>query len=201
MINLPNFACAACSSPLLTPSAGTALVARLESELASTRAREAEARERAVEEAQKVAGAFPVLSVPGTTPSPTPSPIVAPQAHKVLSLNSKTKKVTISSYSPGSSRPASRGLSEAEVEEELVRIPPPLGADTVYAKRWVGAERPWENLRGEGAMYVPPVRVDGGMQERMEGGRGNRRRRGKGKTAASDLEKENEGRDKTTLSY
>lgn len=170
-------------------------MARLESELASTLSREAEARERAAEEVQKAAGAFPVLSVAGIVP-PTPPPIVAPQAHKVLSLNSKTKKVTISSYSPGSSRPASRGLSEPEADDDLVRIPKPLGADVVvYAKRSVGTERPWENLRVEGAIYVPPARVDGGTPEKTEA-QGSRRRRGKGK--ATVPEKENEGTDITT---
>lgn len=173
IINLPNFACPSCSSPLLKPTATTALIARLESERASTLASEAEARERAAEEAQKAAGAFPALSAAGLASAPTAPPITAPQAHKVLSLNSKTKKVTMSSYSPGSSRPASRGLAcETEVEDEIVRIPQPPGADVVCAKRVVSAERPWENLRGDGAIYVPPARVDSGTQEMTERGQG-----------------------------
>ena len=169
-------------------------MARLESELASTLAREAEARERAAEEAQKASGAFPLLSAAIVSPSPTPPPIVAPQAHKVLSLNSKTKKITISSYSPSSSRPASRGLSEKEVEDEPVRIPRPSGVDVDYVKRRVGAERPWEDLRGAGATYIPPARVDGGTQEKSEGTKGSRRRRGKGKAIATE---KNEGPDVT----
>jgi hypothetical protein len=124
-----------------------------------------------------------MLHVPGASPSPTP-PIVAPpqtQAHKVLSLNSKTKKVTVSSYSPVSSRPASRGPPEMEADREPDRIPPPLGAEVVCAKRRVGVERPWENLSGEPVIYMPPARVDVETQEGVEGGKGNQRRKAKGK--------------------
>jgi len=156
--------------------------------LALTLAREAEARERVAQEAQKAAGAFPVLSVQGITPSPAPPPIVAPQAHKVLSLNSKTKMVTVSSYSPGSSRPVSRGHEETEAEDEPVRVPQPLGADVVYAKRLVSKERPWENFRGERATYIPLARVDDGTQEKMKGEQRSRRRRGKGEAIAPETE-------------
>jgi Putative zinc finger motif, C2HC5-type len=198
VVNLPHFACPSCSQALLTPSDRTGLIARFESELASTLAREAEARKQAEKEAQKAAGAFPVLSVSGMASSLTPPPIAVPEAHKVLSLNSKTKKVIVSSYLPGSSRPASRGLYEAEAEDEVVHVLRPSGADVVYAKGFVSKERPWENLRGEGATYVPPARVDSGPQEKTEGGQGSRKRRGKGKTTAP--EKGNEGPDTTTLS-
>ena len=77
----------------------------------------------------------------------------------------------MSSHSPGSSRPASsRGLSEAEMEDEVVRVPQPPGADVVCAKRLVGMERPWENLRGDGMIYVAPARLDGGTQKRTDEG-------------------------------
>lgn len=164
-INLPNFACPSCHSGLLSASASTTLIARLESELAETLAREAEARKIAAEEAQKAAGAFPVLSAKGVAPSLPPPPLVAPQAHKVLSLNSKTKQVTVSSYSPGPSRPVSRGLPEREAEDEPVRVPPP-SADVIYARKRVSAERPWENLRGEETLYIPPARIDGKTTEK-----------------------------------
>jgi hypothetical protein len=106
--------------------------------------------------------------------------VPSPQAHKVLTLNSKTKKATVSSHPPPS-RPVSRGPSETEANRDPGRVPPPLGAEVVCAKGWVGEERPWENLRAEPVMYVPPARVDVGIQENVEGGDGNQSRRAKGK--------------------
>ncbi|KAJ7686325.1 hypothetical protein B0H17DRAFT_868991, partial [Mycena rosella] len=60
-INLPQYACPHCTTPLLAPAQRTTLVERLETQIAETLAREAAARERAAEEARRAVGAFPTL--------------------------------------------------------------------------------------------------------------------------------------------
>lgn len=118
---------------------------RLQSEIDELARREEEERERA----RKALGAFPALGGGGAgggraTPTPPPS------QHKVLSVNSKTKKVTVSSYTntPVHSRP------ETPAEEEPLRVPPPP-SEVVYAKRKVDPSRPFANYIGEAARYVP----------------------------------------------
>lgn len=144
-------------------------MSRIQAQLDQTIAREVAARERAIEEAKQQAGAFPTLY--GTTP--TAKPIAPqPQTHKVLSLNSKSKKVLLSSYTstPASSRPASRSETEDE-EAAIMRIPPP-STEVNFARGSIDPARPWANLVNENPEYVSPP---------TQGEPTSRRRRRKGK--------------------
>lgn len=158
-LNLPQYACPHCSSALFTPAARAALIVRLEGEIAERLVREAEERERRAEEARVAVGAFP--SLPAKHPNSSATAAVAlggtaEQPRKVLSLDAKTKRVMVSSYSrtsPGPSRPA----SPAEVvEQEPDRLPPPppevVTVGHVNAK--LDPARPWMNLAFPGLCYV-----------------------------------------------
>ncbi|KAJ7911639.1 hypothetical protein B0H13DRAFT_1581078, partial [Mycena leptocephala] len=150
-INLPQYSCPHCFAELLTGTQRDALIARLEEQLAETLTKEALLRERAAEEARRAAGAFPTLrnAVPACTPSPA-----APQTRTVMSLNSKTKKVTVSSFStpsPSPSRPASR----AESIEEPLKVGKPPAQVPFVAVAKQDLLRPWRDLMGGGAEYIP----------------------------------------------
>ncbi|KAJ6474462.1 hypothetical protein C8R47DRAFT_921784, partial [Mycena vitilis] len=149
-VNLPQYACPHCAAGLLTATQREALVARLEAQIAETLTKEALLRERAAEEARRAVGAFPTLR----NAAPTPAPAV-PQTRTVMSLNSKTKKVTVSSFStpsPSPSRPASRAES---VEEEPVRVGRPPAEVPFVAAAKQDPLRPWRDLSGAGATYIP----------------------------------------------
>lgn len=163
---------------------------KLEIQISDTIAREIDQRERAIEAARQQAGAFPILSGASSGSagkSPTSSdaqftPRPSTQTHKVLSLNSKTKKVIVSSYTttPVPSRPVSRAES---VEEEPHRIPPPP-SDVEHVKAVIDESRPWRNLKDLNVNYIPPIRVDDeGTGSRV--GKRSRRNRGKAKENAS----------------
>ncbi|PBK91858.1 hypothetical protein ARMGADRAFT_1166053 [Armillaria gallica] len=140
-LNLPQHACPHCHQP---PPNREALIVRLQGEIDELARKEEEERERA----RKALGAFPALGGGGARGGrATPPP---PSQHKVLSVNSKTKKVTVSSYTstPVHSRP------ETPAEEEPVRVPPPP-SEVVHAKRKVDPSRPFANYVGESARYVP----------------------------------------------
>ncbi|KAJ3893665.1 hypothetical protein GG344DRAFT_42867 [Lentinula edodes] len=168
-VNQPYFACPHCLASLISGNIRDSLVSRIQAQLDQTIAREVAARERAIEEAKQQAGAFPTLY--GTTP--TAKPIAPqPQTHKVLSLNSKSKKVLLSSYTstPASSRPASRSETEDE-EAAIMRIPPP-STEVNFARGSIDPARPWANLVNENPEYVSPP---------TQGEPASRRRRRKGK--------------------
>ncbi|KAK0431965.1 hypothetical protein EV421DRAFT_1911370 [Armillaria borealis] len=139
-LNLPQHACPHCHQP---PPNREALIVRLQGEIDELARREEEERERV----RKAVGAFPALGGGGRA---TPTPPPPPSQHKVLSVNSKTKKVTVSSYTntPVHSRP------ETPAEEEPLRVPPPP-SEMLYAKRKVDPSRPFANYVGEAARYVP----------------------------------------------
>lgn len=153
-INLPYYACPHCSAVLLSDIARSLLSARFDEEISKQVAKEEEERSRVVQQARDAEGAFPVLPGFATSPvlsSGTPSrPTV--QTHKILSLNSKTKKYTVSSYTntPVSSRPVSRAESEVE-EVHRVAAPPP---EINFVKRTPDRNHPWTNMRME-LFYVP----------------------------------------------
>lgn len=169
MLNPPYYACPHCASALSDEREREALVGRLERELAEQQAREETARQRAIEEARAAEGAFPML--PGSQAqiqtSRTPPPTTT---RTVLSLNSGTKRVTVSSYStPTPSRPASRGEDR---EEEEGRVPGPPG-EVSYVKEPLDPSRPWRNVRIGNVMYVP---LPGGTEDTSKQGR--RRKKG-----------------------
>lgn len=152
-INLPYYACPHCSAVLLSDIARSSLSARFDEEISKQVAKEEEERLLVAQQARDAEGAFPVL--PGSTTPPvllgTPSRPTA-QTHKILSLNSKTKKYTVSSYTntPVSSRPASR--AESEVEEIHRVAAPPKEVD--FVKRTPDRNHPWSNMRMK-LVYVP----------------------------------------------
>jgi len=177
-VNLPQFACPHCKSPLLTPSARDSLVATLDSQIAETLAREEESRERALQQAREAAGAFPTLS--GASGPQQPDMLSSHpmnQTHKILSLNSKTKKVTISSYTPPAmSRSSSKEKVKEKQEEEQTRVPAPP-PEVFYAKAGSDPLRPWANLRGPTVTYVPPPKSSASGPSSS----GSRRRKSKAK--------------------
>ncbi|KAJ7149405.1 hypothetical protein C8R43DRAFT_924984 [Mycena crocata] len=181
-VNLPQHSCPHCSASLLTAAQRDALIARLESQIAETLTKEALQRERAAEEARRAVGAFPTLA--GATPSPsrTPPP-AAPQSRTVLSLNSKTKKVTVSSFTstPASSAPPSRAESP---DPEPIRVQAPPAEVPFAAAAKADPLRPWRDLLGEGATYIAAPNLDGDDADAKST---RKRRRGKAKA------KENEG--------
>ncbi|KAK0207332.1 hypothetical protein IW262DRAFT_658697 [Armillaria fumosa] len=141
-LNPPQHACPHCHHPP-APRTTESTIVRLEREIGELRRREEEARERA----RKAVGAFPALGGGGGgSGRATP-----PSQHRVLSVNSKTKKVTVSSSSysstptPVASRPGT---------PEPLRVPPPP-TEVVYAKRKVDPSRPYANYGGGAARYVP----------------------------------------------
>lgn len=137
---------------LLDEREGEALIGRLEDELAEQLTREEAERQRAVEEARAAAGEFPMLPGLQTQMQTSRTPPPPATTRTVLSLNSGTKRVTVSSYStPVSSRPASRG---EEREEEEGRVPGPP-SEVSYVQEPVDPERPWKNVRIGDVRYVP----------------------------------------------
>ncbi|KAJ7734113.1 hypothetical protein B0H16DRAFT_156142 [Mycena metata] len=186
-INLPQYACPHCSTALLSGTQQDALIARLEAQISETLAQEAQLRERAAEEARRAVGAFPTLG--NTTPPSRPAPPAVPQTRTVMSLNSKTKKVTVSAFvstpSPSPSRPASRAES---IDEEPVRVAkPPVVVPFVSAAKQ-DPLRPWKDLSGDGAVYIPAPNLDGD-----EPVKGPSRKRGRNKGKAKENEGEGEG--------
>ncbi|KAJ7607564.1 hypothetical protein FB45DRAFT_947921 [Roridomyces roridus] len=168
-INLPQYTCPHCSADLLSNSQRGALITRLETQIADTLTKEALARERAVQDARRAVGEFPTLSGrPGGATPPS-----APQTRSVMSLNSKTGKVSLSSFTttPVSSRPASRAES---VEEEPIRVPPPP-ADVPHCEAAkIDTSRPWRDLSGQGAVYIAAPLLD---SSGADGNGGSKRRR------------------------
>lgn len=153
VINLPYYACPHCSAVLLSDIARSSLSVRFDEEISKQVAKEEEETLRIVQQARDAEGAFPVLPGSATPPVLSNAPSrPAAQTHKILSLNSKTKKYTVSSYTntPVSSRPASRAESEVE-EVHRVAAPPP---QIDFVKRAPDRNHPWSNMRME-LLYVP----------------------------------------------
>lgn len=174
-LNPPYYACPHCTSPLLDERDREAMVRRLEEELAEQLAREEAERQKAIEEARTAEGAFPMLpgsqtQIQMSRTSRTPPPPSA-ITRTVLSLNSETKRVTVSSYSTPAvtlSRPASR----AEDREEEGRVPGPPGEVSHVTEAW-NPERPWKNVCAGDVRYVPLPRETTGDTST----RGTRRKR------------------------
>ncbi|KAL1744326.1 hypothetical protein HDZ31DRAFT_38979 [Schizophyllum fasciatum] len=152
-VNGPEHVCPHCESSLLSPDAASRLIERLEAEVAATLAREEAAQLRAEQEARARAGAFPTLSG-AAPPLRTPSP-AQNQAHKVLSLNSRTKKATVTTFTPTPPPPPGQQQQQEEAEPEVVRVPPPP-SEPHHVKRKPDVQRPWKNMLGDGARYIPP---------------------------------------------
>ncbi|KIY72119.1 hypothetical protein CYLTODRAFT_418302 [Cylindrobasidium torrendii FP15055 ss-10] len=149
-LNPPYASCPSCATPLLTPHARKDMLDALHNELTNTIAEEERKREEDRQRIAQVEGAFPTL--PGA--SSKPSALQPPQVqHKVISLNSKTHKVTIKTRSNAPTpSPASTPAADP-VEDEPLRIPPPSNPSANGAR--VPPERPFFNLLGDSVTYVP----------------------------------------------
>jgi hypothetical protein len=102
-----------------------------------------------------------------------------------MSLNSKTKKVTVSAFttpSPSPSRPASRAES---VEEEPIRVGKPPAEVPFAAATKLDPSRPWKDLSGGGATYIPAPNLDEHDDTKRSG-----RKRGRNKGKAKENEEE-----------
>ncbi|KZT07367.1 uncharacterized protein LAESUDRAFT_724817 [Laetiporus sulphureus 93-53] len=187
----PSYACPSCAAPLLTPPARAALLRTIDTQIADTLAHEAAERARALEEARTAAGAFPALSALTTKIAASDALVAHPvnQSHKVLSLNAKTKRVTVASYpsTPAISRSASRERQKGkEKEEQETRVPPPPKEVPHVSSDALDPLRPWANLRGGCVTYVPlPKASESGASK----GSSRRRGRGKGHGSGTRIEK------------
>ncbi|KAL0570375.1 hypothetical protein V5O48_011590 [Marasmius crinis-equi] len=155
-LNTPQHSCPSgdCLSSLLSYSSNAkqSLIQRLETQVSDTLAKEAADRERAIEEAKREAGAFPALG--SATPSPSSTRPSTPQQHKILSLNSKTKRVVVTTTTTVQKpAPKAEKENEGEPEEEFVRVPPPP-SEVAFSKGRPDPNRPWKNVRGGGLKYV-----------------------------------------------
>lgn len=150
-------------------SALQTLLSTVENELSEILQKEEDERQRIEDERRRREGGFPTLQAAAAAASSTNLAAqggLPPTQYKVLSLNSKTKKPTVTSFSekpratPSSSRTASRAESPADLEAGLPpRIPPP--PDEVVVEKIppaVARDRPWYNAR-ENVLYVEPARI------------------------------------------
>ncbi|KAI6032549.1 hypothetical protein EDC04DRAFT_2571882, partial [Pisolithus marmoratus] len=150
-LNLPHHACPHCGQSFLDNTRRSVLVARILEELRGQVVKEEDERHRAIEEARKAEGALgPNASRCQCYTGSTARLRVPNQSIKILSLNSTTKKVTVSSYTntPVSSRPPSPS------PEEPRRIPPPR--EIGYVKQPPDPEHPWKNMQFSDLQYIPP---------------------------------------------
>ncbi|KAL5508754.1 hypothetical protein ACEPAG_4733 [Sanghuangporus baumii] len=151
-LNAPCYACPHCSSSLLSSAGKKILLERLRNDLAEVIAREEEEAGRAREEARQAAGAFPSLNSNNTSQLQQVQQV---QTHKVLSLNSKTKRVTVASYSPAPTPAKTSTRSETkERDPSPERVPPPPH-ERMLAQQPPAAERPWQDVRGDG--FIRPL--------------------------------------------
>ena len=193
-LNPPFHPCpsAACAQPLLTAHARSALVAQLHAQVAHTLADEDAARRARDGERARAVGAFPQLGPQAGTGNHPAQPPQPPHVHKVLSVSGKGK--VTATYTRISPSPSSTSIAKAHdtpKEDEVVRVPPPLEGpeyDTLGPSE-LKKKRLFENLRGEGPVYVPLPR-EAKVTSNARGGPGRRRRpQNKGKKRQ---EKENQ---------
>lgn len=131
----------------MSPSSTSSLISQVEEELKQVLESEENERIREQQERERAAGAFPSLAMT-TENDQLRTPV---QSAHVLSINSKTKKATLSTFS---TKPMSSPLP-VQVKEKTVRIsPPPSEVDYLKGS---GSEplTNWKNLRGESCTYVP----------------------------------------------
>lgn len=161
LINTPFYACPHCETSLLTSDSRETLISRVENEISETLSQEEQERQRAAEEARQTAGAFPTLS--GAPPRPSDQLLGGSlqshpvnQPHKVLSLNTKTKRVVVSSYRtrPQSNISVAKNVGvEEPAEQPVLRVPPPPPEVPIFSKGY-SPDRPWARLDGESALYT-----------------------------------------------
>ncbi|KAJ7088523.1 hypothetical protein B0H15DRAFT_908607 [Mycena belliarum] len=180
MLNSPAHTCPSCAEPLLAAPQRTALLERLDAQIAELLAHEAAERARKAEEARRAVGAFPTLAA-GPTVQQQQQP--QPQTRTVLSLNSKTKRVTVSAFTstPASSARSSPAPTRPVTPEEERAGPPPATVPFAPAAL-LDVRRPWRDLGDGGAVYVPAPALDGEAEVKKK----SRSRKAKGKAKEND---------------
>ncbi|KAI6033333.1 hypothetical protein EDC04DRAFT_2880396 [Pisolithus marmoratus] len=161
-LNLPHYACPHCGESFFDNTRRSALVAQVLEELKRQVTKEEDERNRAIAEAHKAEGAFPMLpGASGTQGARRPAgkgTATGPQSsHKVLSLNSTTKKVTVSSYTnaPISSRSLDQlARARLRVPNQAIKIPPLR--ETSYVNQPPDPVHPWKNMQFSDPQYIPP---------------------------------------------
>jgi hypothetical protein len=134
---------------LSTDAQRESIINEIDLQLASTVAEEAAQKQRALEEAQKLVGAFPSLSgSPAPESSISPSPSHFPQTHKVMSFK-QNNKVVVSAYTP-----ALPAFTPDELEDEPDRILPPP-SEPLFSRILPTGNHPWENLIKGASTYIP----------------------------------------------
>ncbi|KAH9967536.1 hypothetical protein BC827DRAFT_600301 [Russula dissimulans] len=164
----PHRACPHCTTPLLARPARAALIAQLEELREQTLAEEAAARGREAEELRLAEGAFPALGGGGGNVSAGSGG----GGHRVLSVDARTGRVKVDSYSSFSRETV---LSAADADGEaavdgagvgghglLSRVPPPP-REVEYVRVQRGEAMRWVDLKGGGgtAKYVAPLPAPG----------------------------------------
>jgi len=109
----------------MTDAQRESVIKQIDLDLASTVTQEAEQKQRALEEAKKLVGAFPSLSG-----SPAPESSISPAATPVLPTSNSDK-----------------------LEDEPDRIPPPP-SDPLFSRILPTRDRPWENLVKGASTYI-----------------------------------------------
>ena len=169
-LNQPYYCCPHCSSLLLTEEGKHFLIERCQRELEEQISKEMEEERRLQEQARQAQSDFPLLgpNIPsrlGTPSQSTPAP--APQSRKVLSINAKTGKATVSSYTtpPRVITPPQSERTKENVPLQLPRVPPP--AVKVNARGILDASRPWLDKQGTILAYVPDPQLSKDQTSRM----------------------------------
>ncbi|KAF8989684.1 hypothetical protein BDQ17DRAFT_423048 [Cyathus striatus] len=202
-VNLPQYCCPHCSKPLLNTGNRESILSKLDSDLASTIAKEIAEREAAVREARQAVGEFPSLPGGPQASFPPPGSAFRPanETRAVLSLGSKGGKkqgVKVSTFTtvPAPTRPVYRKELE---EEEPNRIPPPP-KEVPHAVGALSPSRPWENL-ANGILYVYPSKPHDGSASTSQSSSRRRRKKGKGKENDSVVENQTGDTTSVTESY
>ena len=159
----PHRPCPHCAVPLLAPPARAALVAQLEELRACTLKEEEAAREREAEELRLAEGAFPaLLSSGGAGAGGAPARGGGGGAgggggRRVLSVDSRTKRIKVESYGVSRSGLESGEEAEADVDGTLTpapRVPHPSW-EVEYVRVQRGPATRWVDLKGDvTAKYV-----------------------------------------------
>ena len=195
----------ACNAPLLADHARRALVDQLSAQVAQTIADEEDARRREDEARVRAAGAFPELGGSGNNNNNNNNTLSSAsmqqqsravataakagyrtqepqqqQFHKVISLSGKGK--VTATYTRISPSPSSASLHAKAKEEDTVRVPPPPEGPEYVKLDPAGfnsKKRLYEDLRGEGPMYIPLPSEEKAMSDAREGSRRRKRPRKK----------------------
>ncbi|KZV63001.1 hypothetical protein PENSPDRAFT_678144 [Peniophora sp. CONT] len=164
----PYAPCPHCSSSLLSPIQRDSMVAQVQAELEAQLDSEERDRIRAEEAMRAAQGAFPTL---GGAPPPANVAAPSPAAHVVLSLNSKTKKTTVSTYhSPAPSPPTVSRAPSAPPPPPDDRVPPPSLDTVAHFRNGRQPATAWTDLiGGDAPVYIPPVQDKGKGRERGKG--------------------------------